>query len=57
MTYEVATKKSIFKTIAVEKNKSITSPYIKGIKLCNLSGIANIQYEKIKNPKFSSINN
>ena len=56
MTYEVATKKSILKPTAVEKNRSITNPYIKGIKLWNLSGIANIQYEKIKNPKFSSIN-
>tara|TARA_B100001093_G_scaffold44524_1_gene37692 strand:+ start:212 stop:313 length:102 start_codon:yes stop_codon:yes gene_type:complete len=33
MTYEEATKKSILKPTAVEKNRSITNPYIKGIKL------------------------
>ena len=54
---EVATKKSILKPITSEKNKSATNPYNNAAELCNFSGIANTQYEKIKKPKFNSQNN
>ena len=57
MMYEVATKKSMLKPIAFEKNKSIASPQNRAAELCSFSGIAKTQQEKIKKPKFNSRNN